>query len=318
MTTQISVILCTFNRCRSLPGALESVAAQVMPPDTGWEVIVVDNNSADQTREVVESFCRNDSSGRFRYLFEPRQGLSNARNGGIREARGEIIAFMDDDVSVDPMWLKNLTASLCLGNWAGAGGRILPPPDFTPPSWLTLGGKMDVGGPLAFFDLGDVAGELKKPPYGANMAFRKSMFEKYGGFRADLGHCGDSLVGNEDTEFGDRLMTAGERLCYEPSSVVYHPVPEERLSKKYLRAWWIAYGRAIFRQGGMREAYRGIPKHYLSIFSRTIRWILATNPRARFYWKTRIWMSQGELAEIYGPRSGTEHEKNSVPLVAGK
>jgi glycosyltransferase involved in cell wall biosynthesis len=295
----ITVILCTYNRCQGLTQALESVAASVLPESVVWEVLVVDNNSPDRTRDVVEGFCRTNPPGRFRYLFEARQGLSNARNAGIREAHGEIVAFMDDDVTVEPDWLRNLTACLEGGEWAGAGGRVRPPRDFTPPPWFTLSGPMDVGGPLAWFDLGDLPGDLKKPPYGTNMAFRKSVFEKYTGFRTDLGRCGTSLMSNEDTEFGERLMAGGERLRYEPSAVVYHPVSPERLSMKYLRAWWFAYGRALVRQFGKRPPVRGIPVHYISIFSRTLRWMFTRESKRRFWWKTRIWISAGEIVEIY-------------------
>jgi glucosyl-dolichyl phosphate glucuronosyltransferase len=302
----ITVVLCTFNRCRSLPQALESVAAQALPDSFEWEVIVVDNNSSDQTRQVAENYFRK-YPGRFRYVFEPQQGLSRARNTGIREARGDVVAFMDDDITVEPMWLQNLTASLHVGRWAGAGGPIRPPQEFRPPGWLTLGGEMDLGGALALFDLGNVPGELKKPPYGTNMAFRKSMFEKYGGFRVDLGRCGDNLLSNEDTEFGGRLMAAGERLRYEPSAVVHHPVPKERLSKKYFRAWWFDYGRARVLERGKGPAILGIPRQFMSIPSlvvrhlsvRTLQWLLALDPKRRFHNKCRVWMMLGEIAQTY-------------------
>ena len=310
---KITVILCTYNRAHRISKALESVLASVLPLGLEWEILVVDNNSKDQTRVETNEFCLRHP-GRVRYLFEAQQGLSNARNAGIREARGEIIAFMDDDVTVEPTWLQNLTASLHDGTWAGAGGRIRPPKDFTPPDWLTLdGGIMDSSGVLALFDVGTVPGELKKAPYGANMAFRKSMFEKYGDFRSDLGRCGNSLISNEDTEFGGRLMAAGERLRYEPSAVVYHPVPKERLSKKYFLAWWFAHGRAMFRQTGKRPPIWGIPRHYLSIFSRAFRWMSSSSldPRRRFFWKTRIWEAAGELYEIY--RSHQQDESRQQP-----
>src|SRR5208283_4457645 len=106
---RISVILCTYNRASILISALESIVAQTLPESVEWEVLVVDNNSCDQTREVVEDFCRRYPR-RFRYVFEPNQGLSHARNSGIREALGEVLAFMDDDVTVEPGWLDNLTA----------------------------------------------------------------------------------------------------------------------------------------------------------------------------------------------------------------
>ena len=105
----VTVILCTYNRCQSLSKALQSVAASEMPTSAVWEVLVVDNNSHDQTREVVEDFSRR-YPGRFRYLFEPKPGKSHALNAGIREAHGEILVFIDDDVTVDKNWLSNLTA----------------------------------------------------------------------------------------------------------------------------------------------------------------------------------------------------------------
>lgn len=301
---KISVILCTYNRCESLTRALESVAASQMPDSVDWEILVVDNNSKDRTRAVTSEFCLRHP-GRVRYLFEAQQGLSNARNAGIHEARSEIIAFTDDDVTVEPTWLHNLTASLHDGFWAGAGGRVCPPQDFTQPNWLTLdGGVMDSSGVLALFDAGTSAGDLKRPPFGANMAFRKDVFQKYGGFRPDLGRCGNNLMGNEDTEFGGRLLAANQSLRYEPAAVVYHPVPKERLNKKYFLAWWFAYGRAMFRQTGARPAVWGVPRIYFSILSRSIRWLTTSplNPKRRFYWKCRLWTASGELCESFGSR----------------
>src|SRR5579862_965324 len=113
---KITVILCTYNRCEILAQALDSIAACVLPESVAWEVLVVDNNSSDQTREVVEEF-RQRYPGRFRYILEPRSGKSNALNVGIREAHGDILAFVDDDVTVEPTWLHNLTAELRDSRW---------------------------------------------------------------------------------------------------------------------------------------------------------------------------------------------------------
>src|ERR1700681_3481669 len=111
MKMKITVILCTYNLWGSFAKALESVAEQTFSKSVEWEVLVVDNNSRDQTREVVEEFNRRHP-GRFRYLLEKRSGKSYALNAGISEARGDILAFMDDDVTVEPTWLQNLTAAL--------------------------------------------------------------------------------------------------------------------------------------------------------------------------------------------------------------
>ena len=210
---KITVILCTYNRCQRLATALESVAASELPAFVEWEVLVVDNNSRDQTREVVQAFCHR-YPGRFRYVSETQQGKSYALNRGVREAQGEVLAFMDDDVIVEPTWLRNLTGALQDGEWVGVGGRILPEKSFTPPPWLALNGPFNMGGVLALFELGEKPGKLEVPPFGTNMAFHKKLFQKYGDFRTDLGPTPGSEIRNEDTEFGFRVLEAGVRLRY--------------------------------------------------------------------------------------------------------
>src|ERR1051325_7506441 len=108
---RLTAILCTYNRCQSLQRALNSAAALVLPESVEWEVLVVDNNSNDQTRKTAGGFSAR-YPGRFRYLFEPRPGKSHALNAGIREARRNFLSFMDDDVVVHPEWLQNLTGAL--------------------------------------------------------------------------------------------------------------------------------------------------------------------------------------------------------------
>jgi glycosyltransferase involved in cell wall biosynthesis len=303
---KVTVILCTYNRCESLAKALDSVAASIVPEAFEWEVLVVDNNSSDQTRQVVDAVFRRHP-GRFRYLFEPRQGKSQALNTGVREASGDVLAFMDDDVTVEPAWLRNLTAVLEGGDWTGAGGRILLEKSFSPPSWLSLNGTYGMGGILALFDLGDVAGELDQPPFGTNMAFRRSVFEKYGGFRIDLGPRPGSEIRSEDTEFGRRVMSAGERIWYAPSAVVHHAVPQGRLKKKYFLKWWFDHGRSAIREGGARPdaRRRGIPQTIAGAVPVALRWLLALNPQRRFYCKTRIWLVGGQIVEIYRQRQSS-------------
>ena len=306
---KISVILCTHNRCQILAKALSSVVATTLPDPDVWEVLVVDNNSSDQTRDVVEDFCRR-YPGRVRYLFEPQAGKSYALNTGIREAAGDIVAFMDDDLTVAPTWLHSLTAALHDNQWAGAGGRTLLAQRFSPPRWLSLEGPDSLGAILAaLFDLGDKPCSLTKPPYGANMAFQKKMFEKYGLFRTDLGPSPnrDTPRPNEDTEFGRRLLAAGEQIRYEPFAIAYHPLPEERIRQDYFLDWYFDYGRAMVREWGRGPDVLGIPRPFLNILSVAIktmaptigRWILALTPHRRFHWKCMVWMSAGEINEFY-------------------
>jgi glycosyltransferase involved in cell wall biosynthesis len=299
---EISVILCTYNRCQSLFKALESLAASRLPESVNWQVLVVDNNSPDQTRAVVEDYCRR-YPGRFRYLFEPRQGKSYALNSGIRESRGDVIAFVDDDVTVDPNWLHHLTTMLTNREWAGAGGRILPEAGFMPPLWMDTKGRYALA-PLAMFDLGLEAGELREAPVGTNMAFQREVFSKYGDFRTDLGPQPGSEIRNEDAEFGFRLLAEGERFWYEPSAVVYHSVPENRIRKAYFLAWWCDKGRADLRQHGIAQGTKwfvgGVP---LYLFRRlavwTLRWMIGFNSRRRFSSKLKVWSLAGAIRECY-------------------
>jgi glycosyltransferase involved in cell wall biosynthesis len=321
---KITIILCTYNRCQSLKKALESVAALRLPESDDWEALVVDNNSSDQTREAVEDFCRR-YPGRFRYLFEARQGKSHALNAGIREAHGDVIAFMDDDVTVEPRWLQNLTASLHNSEWAGAGGRILAQRTFAPPRWLPLERRYALA-PLALFDLGPDAGELAEPPFGTNMAFRKCVFEKYGAFRTDLGPRPGSEIRSEDSEFGHRLLAAGERLRYEPSAFVYHEVPESRVQKEYFLAWWFDRARADIRAFGIPSDVKwrlgGVP---LVFFRRltvwTLRWLVAVKPSRRFSCKLNVWTVTGQILECHrqslGAKRRTEEESGQLSAVAG-
>jgi glycosyltransferase involved in cell wall biosynthesis len=321
----ITIILCTYNRCQSLSKALQSVAASEMPTSTVWEVLVVDNNSSDQTREVVEDFSR-QHPGRFRYLFESKPGKSHALNAGIREAHGDILAFIDDDVIVERNWLRNLTAALDGNAWAGAGGRILPGKNFSARPWLPLHGPNNMGGILALFDLGAAPVELDRAPFGTNMAFRKQMFEKHGGFRLDLGPRPGSELRNEDTEFGRRLLRAGERLRYEPSAVVYHVVPEYRLTKEYFLRFCFDNGGAAIRETGKRPDIWGIPRHFLTLLKiatlllgRTVRWMSSFwSPQLRFYRKAMAWGTVGQIVEVWCQSRGGERQTEHAMQTAKK
>ncbi len=297
----ITVILCTYNRARSLTKTLEGIVAQKLPEGVDWELLVVDSSN-DATPDLVEEF-RHRYPDLIRYVFEPTPGKSNALNFGIREARGEILAFVDDDVTIEPGWLANLTSHLQNGEWAGAGGRIVLDWDRSRPRWLQTKGWNILEGALAGFDLGDQACALDMAPTGANMAFRKEMFGRYGGFRADMGPSRSiSNATSEDTEFGRRLLSAGERLRYEPHAIVHHPVPADRLTKHYFLTWRFAYGRAIIREFGVPDAHRqwlSVPRYlFRELAERAVRWLVTIQPYKRFLHKCKVWQMAGEIAEI--------------------
>lgn len=302
---KITVIVCTYNRCKSLAVTLNSIAAQSFQNPVEWEVLVVDNNSSDQTSEVVEVFSRR-CPGRFRYLFEPRQGLSQARNAGVNAARGNILVFTDDDVTFEAGWLQSLTSDLESGEWAGAGGRILRRWACPPPKWLSIQGPYErMSFPIFTFDKGPAQGELDDFAAGANMAYRKGVFRKYGNFRTDLGRCGDKLLAGEEVEFARRLRAAGERLRYEPSAVVYHPVEEYQLSKKYFLTFWFDAGRSGAKIASSQPVL-GIPRRYFRMTRmiaqlpvKTLGWVLSFSPSRRFYYKVQVWEIAGGLMETF-------------------
>ncbi|MGB8540681.1 MAG: glycosyltransferase [Candidatus Acidiferrales bacterium] len=298
---KITVILCTHNRARTLATALESIAAQNVPHSVGWEIVVVDNNSSDDTRQVVEDIQRRYPN-RFRYFFERQQGLSHARNAGIREARGEILAFIDDDETAASDWLHSLTVNLYNGEWSGAGGRILPQWNCDRPKWLSDQSAFALA-PLAVFDLGTQAGPLTESPFGANMAFRKEVFDACGGFRTDLGRIGKGMLSGEDSEFGRRVLAAGRRLRYEPSAVTYHPVEEFRIRRKYFLEWWFNKGRSDVREFGNQAKkvhFLGIPlRLFRGFVAESLRWMVAVESTHRFICKLKVWACAGQISEHY-------------------
>jgi glucosyl-dolichyl phosphate glucuronosyltransferase len=306
---EVSVLICTYNRASSLGRTLESVLAQKFSQPLTWEVVIVDNNSTDGTRHVVEEF-QSRYKGIIRYVFEPKQGISSARNAAILTAQGELLAFIDDDEIAEQEWLHHLIANLRNKEWAGAGGRVLPPLDFEAPVWLSTK-SWYASGPVPSFDKGLEAIELEEPPFGANMAFRKEVFTKCGLFRTDLGRLGKTLISNEDTEFGRRVFAAGLRLRYEPLALTYHPVEKDRLRKEYFLNWWFNKGRSDIRESGNPPGTLhicGISFRIVrAIIMETARWLFSINPSGRFGHRLSVWNSVGQLVESYqrwksGPR----------------
>jgi glycosyltransferase involved in cell wall biosynthesis len=234
-----TVLICTYNRAASLGPTLDTIASTSLRSPFEWEVLVVDNNSSDDTRQVVE--CR---VARYpvplRYLFEPRQGKSNALNTGMRAAQARVIVFTDDDVNIPTGWLEAAVAPLLERDDIDyTGGPVRPMWRGTPPSWLDPSGNL--GGTIAVKDHGSrafVFEDESKTPLGVNMAVRRSLIERIGGFRPDLGRSGASLLGQEQAEFFYRSREAGARGLYVPEMVLDHEVPAARLTFDYFRRWW--------------------------------------------------------------------------------
>lgn len=234
-----TILICTYNRARYLADTLDSIAALETPKGVVWDVLVVDNNSNDETRSVVESRI----SGypvHLRYLFEGTQGKSNALNTGMRATPARIIVFTDDDVRVPAGWLEATVRPLLeRRDIEYTGGPVQPVWGGPRPNWLDERGNL--GGTIAVKDHGGepfIFEDRWKTPLGVNMAVRRSLVEQIGGFRPEFGRNGKSLLGQEQAEFFYRSRAARARGLYVPAMVLRHVVPASRLTRGYFRRWW--------------------------------------------------------------------------------
>jgi glycosyltransferase involved in cell wall biosynthesis len=293
----ISVVLGTYNRSASLSVTLKSFCSQVCSGGLRWELLVVDNNSTDLTRSVVEAFAA-QANFPVRYVFEKRQGRSAALNTGIREAAGEIIAFTDDDIVLDCNWLSNINRAFYEYDCAAVAGRVVPTWNHAKPTWLEMEGQYAVTN----FDLGDEAKTVQVPPLGANSAFRKDIFEKYGLFRLDLGVSGSQhTITCDDTEFGERLIRGGEKIVYCPSAVIHHPVDPERTTKKYFLSWYYYNGVSLTRMYGLPDggiSWFGAPRWlYREMLTNLGKWMVTLEGNRRFRYKLQTYQSIGKIVE---------------------
>jgi glycosyltransferase involved in cell wall biosynthesis len=246
-----TVLIATYNRARILGDAIEAVLTQRTIPDFQWELLIVDNNSRDDTRAVVERYV-GVSPVPVRYLFEPQQGKSHALNAGLGQTRGSIVAFTDDDVLVPPDWLA--TAVSILDRWGadGGGGRVLPKWETAPPSWLASNPRLR--GHLALMEVEThqmLQYPLKGPGniWGANMVFRRSVFDQVGLFNIELGPSGGRPVNSEDLDIVERALKIGRKVVYDPDLVVYHRVPAQRMRMRYFRRWAFVTGQGAALRG---------------------------------------------------------------------
>ena len=233
-----TVLICTYNRANLLGETLDSIRAT--RTSLRWEVLVVDNNSSDGTREVVSSRIA-EFPVRVRYLFEPRQGKSNALNTGLAATDAPIVVFTDDDVRVGAAWLEAACRPMLEDPGVDyTGGPVLPIWERPRPDWLDST-RSDLWGTLAILDYGAerfVFEERRRVPLGANMAVRRTLIDRIGGFDPSLGRTGNSLLGQEQAEFFCRSRGIGARGVYVPEASLQHHVPARRLTRGYFLRWW--------------------------------------------------------------------------------
>ena len=244
---EFSIIIPTYNRADELRETIHSIAKLNVHGD--WELLVVDNNSPDDTRAVVEAEMASFPAT-LRYLFEPEQGRYAALNTGIRAATGRIIATTDDDARVEPDWLTRAAAALEVLGCDYVGGKVLPIWKGSRPDWLPHrpGPHWAV---LALQDHGEKSREFGVNglpwPLGINTATRREAFHRTDLFDNRLGRKAGTLRNQAQREWHLRARAAGLRGFYVPDMVVHHVVEADRLKKQYFRRWyyWHGISRAI-------------------------------------------------------------------------
>lgn len=254
---KVSVIITTYDRARLMDRTIESLSAQTF---SDFELLLIDNSTKNITPEILKKFSSQPNL-KIRYYVEPIQGKCRAVNMGINYAKGEIIAFTDDDVIADPNWLTNIVKCFEELQCDGIGGRVLPIyPKETPP-WVK-NHPDQMAGTVVTYDQGDKirpADSTLVRFIGCNWAFKRSIFTDCGLFRTDRGP-GTSLMG-EDVDFYYRILHKNKKLYYCPQVIIYHPVDLKRLSLKNTANWHIALGRYM-----AQENWENKNKHYVYWF----------------------------------------------------
>ena len=264
----ISVILCTYNRDSYIYNVLHSIAVGTLPPSE-YEIVLVNNNSTDRTEEECHRFIADHPEVTFRYCVERQQGLSYARNCGIREANGDVLVYVDDDALVNPEYLQTYADFFARNPEAvAAGGPIMPQYDgCEEPSWMSHYTRQLITGKLY---LGDREREFPRGafPGGGNAAYRRSVFDAVGLFNVELGRKGNSLMGAEEKDLFDKMTTRGMRFYYLPTAILYHLIPPKKLTQDYFDR--------LTHSIGVSERYRtrqiGTTKYLSRIVKEAVKW----------------------------------------------
>jgi len=302
----ISVIICTYNQAEKLRGALESWLL-VQNAESKVELIIVDNNSTDQTQQVVESFQIRCPS-QLRYVCETTVGLSFARNKGIDEASGGIIAFVDDDVYFDKGWLKAMLKAFNDNpKISCVGGKSIPKFEADKPDWITED-FLKIYGSTGSGDQGKLM-IFPEHPFGVNMAFRKAVFTQVGEFNTSLGRRKKSLLSNEEKDIFYRINNAGLKVFYSPEAILYHRIPADRMEKSWIlkRIYWQAISDVIFDQSIQKQSkfvlfknlIRSIKKIILPFAKPTLKNIFLYYKRFSFKDKLNTYQLLGNVRQNF-------------------
>jgi glycosyltransferase involved in cell wall biosynthesis len=278
----ISAIICTHNRDQYLGAAIDSLLNQAFEP---YEIIIIDNASTDTTAAVVNSRL---GDPRLRYIYEPRLGLSIARNTGAQAAEGEILAYLDDDAEASEHWLAALYQVYAQNEKVAiAGGKVTllwPQGTAQPPRWLSN----ELAAGLGAYDLGDQLTYITNPnltPRGLNYAIRKRFLDSVGGFDANLGRVGKNLLSNEELHMTQLALQAGWQVAYVPEALAAHNVAPARLKPTWFlsRSWWQGisecYREQVSGSAGFGQLRRGSERLIRGLY-KTAKYI--RDPAQRF------------------------------------
>ena len=235
----ISVVICTYNRAALLANGLQTLCEQTLAK-SHYEVIVIDNNSKDETGAVTEDFCRRYPN--IRYFFESQQGLSHARNRGWREAQAAYVAYIDDECKVPPQWLTIAKQIIDRLSPAVFGGPYYGYHNTLPPRWWKESYEA--------FEHSDTARALSEGEYvrGGNLFIQRRLLESMGGFEVTLGMSGNKLGYGEESHFQRRVRATlpNELIYYDPNLYTYHLVRPEKMTWRYILTSRFGSGRHIY------------------------------------------------------------------------
>jgi len=296
----LSVVICTYNRDKYLQKCLNYLSAQSASKNL-FEILVVNNNSTDQTEEICLHYQQVNPQIQFKYIIEPLQGLSFCRNHGIAESHGEIISYIDDDAFADVDYVSNLISYFQDHSKVDAvGGKVTPLYQSNQPEWMS-----SYLLPLvAALDMGDSAKPFKgwRFPIGTNMAFRRAVLVDSDPFHTGLGRKGSFLGSGEEKDLFYRLKKQNRTIHYVPNVQVQHSIPDVRTETDYIKRMAIGIGKSEALRIKKRPLHLVLGKWFLEFFKIGATAILAFSytmqgkwPKASMLVKFRMWLFTGFL-----------------------